>query len=458
MVGAAAVWLLVLGAPAAAQAPDGAVLPPGGVRFDIAGHFAHFNMRRVAGGTEPTDAWYRGRLEAVTGAVELESGARLESFFAGTGGVPAGGMAAVAELGVPDLAFHHTTRRVPMRLAVGILPRVELTAALDVERDEVLVQRYWLSGGNLGVNPNRAGNQELFASIGEGWATLGDWPLLPVSESDLGKLLTERVVALTGLAPDLPESAADLAFLGQLLEGMPWLAPPLAGLRPWRAGDLELGARVRVLSTFGEAVVPAEPGGVDLRVTVAAAARLPTGQRIFPEEPFTQLASVGHTGIRAGADADLFVGRRVWVNAAAGIMRHGGGTAEADDGALIAAVVWSPASELSLRVSPRFRLTEEISFGGRYEVLRSGGERRDIRGPEGEFALVTPAGALQRAGFEVRYSTLPRLTALPGRLRGPLALEAGLGYLQTVAGPAGAPAPRIVTLQLSLLHRLWGGS
>ncbi len=450
--------LLLAASGASAQAHSGAVLPAGGVRVDVAGHFSHFNVRRVTGGTEPADAWFRRLVDAEVEEAGAGTGALLESFFAGTGGVQPGGAAADAIVGTADLGFHNTTREVPVRLAVGLFPRVELTVALPFERDEVLLQRYWLAGGNLGTNPDPVRNAQILASIDDGWAALGSAGLLPVEDTPLGILLAERVLALTGQELSLPAEAVGATFLGDRL-GAAGLTPPLSGVRPWRTGDLEVGARLRVLSTFGDLAYPEASAGTGVRLTVAAAARLPTGQEVEPEEPFTQLASVGHTGFRLGADADIFIGRRAWLSAG-GEMAHrsGGDSAAGDETEPLQAIVWSPASEMALRLTPRFRLTDLISFGGRYEMLRSGSERREVTTPTAAFALVTPAGSLHRLGFEVRYTSLPQIGALPGRLRGPLAMEAGLAYLQTVAGPAGAPAPGTVVIQASILHRLWGGN
>jgi len=76
---------------------------------------------------------------------------------------------------------------------------------------------------------------------------------------------------------------------------------------------------------------------------------------------------------------------------------------------------------------------------------------------ETAFVLESPAGSLHRVGMDLRFTTLPTIARLPTTLRGPLAVEAGIMYLQTIAGPEGIPATRFIVLQGSLVHRLWGG-
>jgi hypothetical protein len=453
--GGAIITLIVLATPAASQAPDGAVLGRGAVRVDVGGHFAHFNSRRIEGGNEPVSAWYRALVTQLTEEVAVAAGTEVASFFAATGGVPGGGVAGEASLGAPDIAFQGSTRQVPMRLAIGLLPRTEITFSLPLEREEVLVQRFWLEGGTLGVNPDPAGNAARLEAIDPQWRALGEGLLLPTTGSQLGMQLRERVLALTGEELVLPAGAADVQFLTALLGQVPGLSPPLTGLRSWRAGDLEVGGRVRLIGTFGDAAYPTRPAAIDFRLTAAAAARIPTGQEPGGVEPFTQLPSVGHSGFRVGLDADLFLGRRFWLSAGSSYLALDGAEEESIGSPLVETVLWAPATELSTRIAPRYRLTESISFGARYDLLTSGEERREIRGQTGTFALVTPTGSVHRAGLEMRYSTLAALEDVPGRLRGPLAVEFGLGYLQTIAAADGTPLPRMVVLQGSVLHRLW---
>ena len=430
------------------------MLPTGGVRLDVGGHFSHFGSRFGVDATEPADGWYASRVTGVTGQMAEATSSGIERFLESTGG---GAPAGPAILGTPDVAFHGTTREIPIRLAIGLVPRTELTFRLAIARDEVLVQRFWLEGGTLGRNPDPQGNAELLAGIHPDWGELFAGLLLPVSESELGMQLRAHVMALTGEELLLPESAADAELLGEILNESPGLSPPPSGLRPWRAGDLEAGIRVRVLSTFGDLAYPAESSGLHARVAASLAARLPTGQRVRPAEPFTQLEGVGQSGIRGGVDVDLFAGSKFWFSGGAGILRLGGTGSTGEEEPEAGAVVWSPSHEIALRAAPRYRLTETISIGGRYEMARSGRERREIRTEGGDFTLITPAGTVQRAGLEVRYSTLPALGALPRGFGSPLPLEFAVGYLQTFAGPSGAPAPRTAFLQASVLHRFWGG-
>lgn len=438
--------------PAGAQAPDGAIAPRGSIRFDVAGTYAEQESRFASAGTEPLGAWYSATVQgaSVEAAAVLEQ--RLRDFFAATGeGGPSLSPAAIT-FGATGARLHASTRQVPMRLAIGIVPRGELTLTLPVEREELLVQGVGLSGATLGRNPDRTRNAALLGQISESWRALGASSFLPLANSPAGQALRERVESLTEGELELPTEAASGALLSDFVgeEGR-----PASGARPWRIGDLEVGGRYMLFSTFGARAFPAAPAPLHLRVTAAAAARLPTGQAAEPADPFTLLPTVGRSGFRAGADVDLFAGRRWWLAGGAQLLRLQEGENRFEgEGPVV--VVWSPASEVALRLAPRYRLTDAISFGARYEMARSASEHRETLAERADFLVTTPSGLVQRAGVEIRYSTLPVIEAVAPLLRNPFAIEVGLGYLHTFAAPAGVPASRAVVLQGSLLGRLWG--
>jgi hypothetical protein len=449
-----ALFAQLMAGPVIAQAVDASVQSPGVIRLDVAGIFTHAENRFSDAGREPESFWYQRIASDLLSGFETNVSTEIDRFFAGTGG-PVDGPATLGSL---TARFQRSTRVVPFRLAIGLLPRTELTVSLPLERDDVLLQALGVTGATLGRNPDAAGNAALLSRIDPTWEALGGSALLPTAGSALGVALSARVQQLTGSSIALPANPADAQLLAQLLSLTPGAAPPLSGARPWRVGDLEVGARVLVLSSFGAAAYPADGGTVDFRLTAAIAARLPTGREVDPDEPFTQLPTVGHAGFRAGADADLFIGRRFWLTGGAGLLELGDRGDEGASTGVVSAVIWSPASELSLRIAPRYRLAETIAMGGRYEMLRSGVSRSEVRGENGSFTLATPAGTIQRAGVEMRYSTLASIEGVPGILRGPLALEAGISFLRTISAPPGIPASGSVILQGSILQRLWGAS
>jgi hypothetical protein len=443
----------VVAGAAAAQAVDASVQTPGVIRLDVAGIFTHADQRFTDTVREPESLWYQRIAIDLLSGIETTLATEIDRFFAATG-TPVEG---AATLGSLTARYQGTTRAVPFRLAVGLLPRTELTFSLPLERDDVLLQALGVADGTLGRNPDATGNAALLASIDPRWEALGASALLPTATSAIGIALSARVMELAGSAPSLPAGAADAQLLAQLLSLTPGAAPPLSGARPWRWGDLEVGARLLAISSFGTAAFPTGERPLDLRLTAAIAARLPTGQEVEPDEPFTRLPTVGHTGFRAGAEADLFMGRRFWLTAGTSLLTLRDREEPLAGTWLVSSVIWSPANELSLGIAPRYRLTETIAMGGRYEMRRSGTARSEIRGENGSFALVTPAGTVQRAGVEMRFSTLASIERVPGVLRGPYALEAGIGFLRTISGPPGIPASGAVILQGSILQRLWGG-
>jgi len=441
--------------PLSAQSIGGPVQPRGALRVDVENIFAHAAQRFSADGREPAGAWFQRLVGETVGEVVTATASEINLFFAATGGVPAG---ADAEAAIGDLRtqLDVTTRHVPVSLRVGVLPRTEATLAFTVEREQVLVQNFVAAGGTLGTNPNPTANAELLASVGPRWESLGRSALLPTESSPLGIQLRQRVMALTGRTIALPTTTADVQAIQLLLTAFPEPVPTQSGLRPWRVGDLEVGARVLVLSTFGEAPYPEGSGEPEVRLTASVAARLPTGRPAAMTDMFTQLPTVGQSGFRAGSEGDLFAGR-FWLNGSANLLTLRSRSEPAPDASIPATVVWDPATELLMRLAPRYRLAQTIAMGARYELARSGSTRRQLIEGENSFTLESPAGSVQRIGLDLRFTTLPTIAGLPTPLRGPLALEAGLSYLQTIAAPPGVPAVRSVILSGSLTNRLWGG-
>lgn len=379
----------------------------------------------------------------------------IDRFFAATGGIPPDNGAS-AMIGDLRTQLDVTSRQIPIKIMMGVLPRTEISLAMPIVREQVLVQNFVAPNGTLGRNPNAAANAALLASVDPRWEALGRSVLLPTEASPLGVQLRQRVMAVTGRALALPTAAVDAEGIGELLAAFPQPIPTRSGLQPWRVGDLEIGVRVLAISTLGASPYPTGDGEMDLRLTASAAARLPTGQQPALADRFTQLPSTGRSGFRVGTEGDLFAGR-LWLNGTASLLTLRSRSENVGETDLPTAVLWDPATELLMTLAPRYRVAETIAMGARYELARSGGTRREAILGETGFVLESPSGSIQRVGFDLRFTTLPTLTRLPTTLRGPLALEAGIMYLQDISGPAGVPAARSVVLQGSLVHRLWGG-
>src|SRR5690606_16731977 len=115
----------------------------------------------------------------------------------------------------------------------------------------------------------------------------------------------------------------------------------------------------------------------------------------------THLPGVGIAGFGAGVDGDLFVGERLW---ATGSVRYARASEVdvvrrvAPTGAPLApeggprSVRWQPADVLSLRIAPRFRLTEAISLGARYAASRMGESTFVLPGGEADASVLDLEG------------------------------------------------------------------
>lgn len=446
------------GVEAQAVAGDGWLLPPGTLRVGLAMEYAHFDRRFGAGGTEPWSAELAGPLDASAFAPLAAVGAGLEAFFGATGGPPAAGTGSLT-LGEVGLGLSADTRSVPLEIALGVLPRVEIGLTLPVFRSELHVSRFDLAGGNVGANPAPDANAMALAAFGAEFEALGRSRLLPVKGSPLGDELTARVEAAGGEIL-LPAVAAGDSLLNAVLVAE-LAQPPIETYRePWRLGDATAHVRVLLLTTMGGSAFPADSGAIHYRISTTAGARLPSGAEPGTPRLFVPNPPVGLSGWSAGIGGDLFVGRRVWIAGSAGysaagtvevlrrVHQPGRPFASADPPRLVR---WSPPTQLRVRVSPRWRLEESLAVGVDYDMLRLGAS-----GYEGDAAAVSSSegGSAQRLGGSVRFSTLP------GRAEGEngFPFEAALAYSRTLSGPDGHPAAARLTVEGRLYHPLWGRS
>lgn len=447
--------------PLPAQEGDAFVLPPGMFRLRATAEFAHFDSRFVAGGgAEPLAGELQAPLTARTFAPLLPLQTELNRFL-GAGAVQADPQ--TLQLGTLDVVADANVRVVPLALAAGVFPRLEIEVSLPLLREEVLLTRYGLTGGTVGANPDRAENAELLGRIDPQWRALGESALLPTDSSALGREL-QRLVAerLPGETLNLPDSAATAALLDQLLGEELGLTPLQPGLGPWRTGDAEVSARFRLLSTMGGAPVPTDSTGLHYRATLSVSARLPTGSEPDSLGVLSQLPAVGQSGFGLALDGDLFFGTRFWATVSARYARR----SEVEvlrrvvppatpfaSAAPARSVRWAPADRILVRAVPRFRLTESLSLGAQYSLAISGGERFTAGdGATDAAVLDLEGGAAQTAGIGLRYSTLPAYWE--GRRL--LPVEVSIGWETTLSGPSAAPDASVVTLQASVFPRFWG--
>ena len=453
--------LLLSAAPAPAQETSW-VLPRGMAALEVGLQYTHFGSRFVAGGTMPLGAPLSTPLTPTTFGPLVPLQTELNRFLAAT--EPAGGgVRADADdltLGALDVAAAADVREVPMVLRVGVLARVEVGIEVPVYRTDLRLERLALTGATVGINRNPAANRAALARLGAQYGALGESVLLPLAGTPLGDELTRRVTALGG-SIELPAAAADTllpGLLNQLLAEQLGVAMLESGTSPWRLGDAQLHAAVRVLDSFGGAPFPADSTPLAYRLAVQASVRLPTGAgsdtvKLIPFGP-----PVGVTGWGAGAVADLFLADRWWLTAATHFRAHGevevvrrvaDPAAPLLAGGAPAALRWKPPTELSLRLAPRFRLHPAIALGAIYELAAVG--ESSFAGAEGAAVMGTDGGVVQRLGGSVRYSTVAA-----GVGESSVPLEVSLGFRTTVAGPGGVERRSTLTAQLSVLRRLWG--
>ncbi len=440
--------------PAMAQERDARILDPGRVAIRAAGEATYITSEFTGSGTVPLHGGFAGALTPVTFAPLSGFATSLGDFFAATEGQAGGGETDPASLTAGDLGVEvgWNARVFPFEVAVGVLPRVELTAGIPVYRAERYTRRFDIGGGNVGLNPDIGGNGALMASISPDYAGVGGSLVLPVSGTPLAVELQHRVQALTGSELTLPEEP----LVGNDLSGSFNIDPFPHLITPWRPGDVEVGAQVAILQSF-DGIHPVAGSGSQYRLAVSGAIRLPTGKRTEEDVLLYRGPDVGYRALSVGAAGDLFVGDRFWLSA-------GGSTARFSDSNVLVALVppngplsgdvatevarRERASETDLWVTPRIRLTREITIGASLRSERWGEDRHTI----GQLEIIAPSRARHSLGFSLRYSTLGRVQeghAIP-------AIDVALGYLGAYSGGDGLPVTRRAYVQVSYLPRLWG--
>lgn len=465
-------WIVVLAAlllPSRleAQTGDAWVLRPGVLRLSIGGAVNSFEQRFGPGGEraaiaaplqQPLDASAFAPLRTLSGQL----GAFFEATAGGGAPLPVPIDSETLTLGTPDVGVVESLVRAPLRLSLGVAPRVEIGVGGSVERSERLLQRLTLSGGTVGRNPDPSANASRLAQLGEQWAELGGSALLPTAGSALGAEIQRRLAAAGAPALSLPQAAADSALLQSLLVNPFGLGPLDSRVGPWRAGDTEVFARVLVLSSFGTAPFPTDSSGIAYRIAVRGAARLPTGTHSASNQILQLEDDVGRSGVALGVDGDLFAGQRFWTTVGARYAVIRGGevplrpvpySRPLESIAEVTPVTVDPGDELEVRVAPRLRLAEAVAVGLDYQMLWLGATT--FAHPDADVAsLQREGGAMHRLGVGIRYTTLPTWQ----RGTGGIGTEMGISYVRTLAGPEGVPAGGMVTISASVLGHLWGGS
>ncbi|HYW11872.1 MAG TPA: hypothetical protein VE871_07930 [Longimicrobium sp.] len=461
--------LLVLAATAAparalAQEAEAWVLPRGLLELSGGGVFSNYDSR-LGFGDPPLGVEFTRLLqsatERVTGPAEAAARARVTDLFAGTTDPDPASSPLPASLAVGTVALRVTgdERTVPFTLRYGLSDRLTVSLLIPIERRGTSVSGPYLTGGTLGLNPNRAANAAVLGDIGYG--DLGGGLLLPVAGTPAAVELQARLRAInpadTLALPGNPVTVAEL--LENEATSALLTAPEARGFglasarRPYHLGDLQLGARFLLRRGPAGWPFPDSVNGRSLRTSVGARVRLPTGRsgtRFFSEIP----PRGGHFG--AGVDVlnDVFISSRWYVNASASLdvlfpadVPRLAFSAEdpfpADSAQRI--VRSAPGPRLAASITPRWRLTDEISFSGEYALLA---QRRTeySGGPDGlGYSPVEwrTGGSMHALGVGAHYSSLQAFAR--GRARVPF--EISLSVSRAVVG--GGAAPQAATVRVA---------
>lgn len=456
------VLLLLAPATLRAQGEDAVPLPPGVLRFGVAGVYTQWDAELRDGGATPIGAPFSIPLNPGSFAPLRPLRDDLNRFLRATDARTGGDSALTADgaalaLGTLDVAATASRTEVPFRVQLGVTRRLAVRAGVGLGRERVEVQGVALAAGALGENPNAAANREAFAAIDPAFGDLGASPFLPLVGSPLGQELSRRVSALGGPAVQLPDSAVDADEIRALL-----LADPLqnATLRPdrvWRVEAAQAGVRFQLLGAGLR--FPAGQRGV--RAALSVDGRIPVAPASERNPLFSGTRAGATPEVDAALRADAVLGTRLWMSVGAEYTLRAAGEVPRRVGlpgepfpaaATLADLRVDPGDRAAAEVIPRFQLTDAISLGAVYGYAREAADRYpDLAGDPAPF-FAAGARSSHSVGVGARYTTVPAWL----RGSGVLPLEAELLYRTVVAGSGGVPDAGRMELRGRVYQPLWG--
>ena len=457
--GCALLALAAATVPARAPAQDAEawVLPRGLLELSATGLYTYYDSR-LGYGDPPLGSEFLGPLSGaadrlLAGLVTpVQTG--LNGFFARVPDNDPATQPAAVSAGALSLRLAADVRQVPLSLRYGLTDRMTLFLTVPFERRGTSAIGPFLGGGTLGVNPNTTANAAVLEGIDPALADLGRSALLPTRGSAAGMELQARLRALdpadTLALPAFPVRISQLLENTVLRQRVTEEEAAALGLtnnrRPYQLGDAQLG--VRFLLRPGPAGWPF-PDSVtrrSFRTSVGARVRLPTGRS--GTRFFSEIApGGGHFGLGVDVLNDVFISRRWFVNASASL--DYAFPAEVPRLAFTATRPFpadsaqrrlrrEPGPRLAFSLTPRWRLTDEISFSGEYALLAQG--RTNYTGGEDEGLLLSPmewrtGGTMHAVGVGARFSSLQAFA----RGRADLPFELTLSFQRAIAGAGLAP-------------------
>jgi hypothetical protein len=470
---AAAALALVLPILAAgrahAQGEDALVLPRGVVQGSVQGTFSDFHQL-FADGRTPLGSIFDTPFAAAAFVPTSTVRDSLQRIFDATRARTASGAltltAADVALGTYTVNLAAEQRIAPLSLRAGVTNWLTVGVTLPIEYRSTEFDGAHMVDAAIGPNPDPTNNRTALQAIDSSFGAFGGGAYLPLRDSPAGIELMRRYELLRKVPTDsliLPTRGINETELTTLLRALPLQNYPFRNqTRRYAPGDLEVSARVKLLNTTGARWSPLR-GGHGLRVAAEAAFRLPTGQGNDVDSLTEVPTTSGQGGASGAVFADLFSGR-FWVSAsgrlshffARDVVRHfyipGAPFTLVADSAVLSR---TPGERIEIGITPRYRLTNEISLAGRYALLRQGGVSYSGLALDGNAIAGIESAESQTAhlaGVGMSYSTLPAYAA--GRANVPY--DASILYESAVSGSGGAPALSQITLSARLYIRAWG--
>lgn len=353
------------------------------------------------------------------------------------------------------------------------------------------------------INANRAGAEQLAGTadgVAQGIATVygtqaGEGSRFsPVANSPVQAAVAGRLAAL---------ATSFAGFLGPPTAGTSWIdarpvgaapialddfrtivadetfgiaALPFSTVEIKKIGDVEVGAKLLLLDSFGGAIPQRiAPGGVKYRLSVGGVYRLGTGQLESADDLNDIGTGDGQNDVEGSLFADLLFGSRVWLSAVA---RYGVQQADVQP-RRIPSVPGEPFPGLYRRqtvardlgdyvaaeLTPRYAVTEAVLVSGSYryyskpeDAYTGTFQAQDIDGRDVTVdASLLDAGTArteQRLLGAITYSTMAAWYR--GGASIPLEVSYTLG--RTIAGSGNVPQSVTHAIGLRVYARLFGGA
>jgi hypothetical protein len=467
---AAAFALLVLAAGRAhAQGEDALVLPHGVVEGSAGASFVHFTD--VFGSDRvPLGSFFATPLGAAAFPATVGTRDSLQRFFDATRTSTGSGEYTVTtndvRLGTftPNLSAEQRVAPLSLRAGITNWLTVGVTVPIEWRRTEVSASRFVDPG--IGPNPDATRNRQLLAAIDPTLAGLGASAYLPVQGTPAAQELERRYELLRAQGDtttlSLPARGINQDELQKLLPSGS-VYPFANEQRLYRPGDVELSARLQLMNTTGARYRPGLDSAGGVRVAVEGAFRLPTGKGADLDSLLEVPTQSGQGGASGAVYADLFRGR-LWLSAAGryshpfarDVVRRtwtsGNPFLPLSDSLVVRR---SPGSRMEIGITPRYRLTNEISLAARYALMHQGATTLGVTPDAGQaFAGIesTTAQTVHLAGAGFSYSTLTSYT----RGRAQVPYEFSLLMEQAVTGSGGGQATSVVTVTGRVFVHAWG--